>query len=257
MRGSGWRLAVIGLAASAMLGVPGTPGVAGDLCGPRSVSIGDATVTESAGLMNFTVFSSGCAGGTVKFQAVAGAAGYVAATAGIDFVATSGQLSWTAGDTGSKMISVSIIDGAGIEPDEGLTLNLHSSTGPAIVDDSGQGVVLDDDGPNSSLDFSEPFCGMEDCVACWIRVTLDRPVPFPVSVELATENGSATSGRDFVAVDTRVTFPAGVTLVQAQVRILDDAEPEPTENLFVSISRPSAGQIAVGRVAIFIIDNDG
>lgn len=258
MRGRGHRLAVVGLAASAVLGAPGTPAVAGDLCGPRSVSISDSTVAESDGLMNFTLLSSGCAGGTTNFQALAGAGGFAAATVGGDFVAASGQVSWAAGETATKTISVGILNDAAVEADEGLTLVLHSPSGLSIMDGSGQGVILDDDGPNSSLDLSisEPFCGTETCVSCWLKISLNRPATFPVSVRFATLDGTATGGTDFVAADTRVTIPAGATETRIQVPILDDAKPEPTQYFVVSISQPSAGQIATGQLTITIIDDD-
>ena len=257
MRGMGSRLVAIGLAAAAVLGAPSTPGVAAGVCAPRSVRIVDATKIEGAGLMNFTVLSNGCAGGTVQFQVLPGAGGYMPATAGADFHTGSGQIGWTSGEAGSKTIALFIVDDANFEPDEGLTVILQNPSGLSIVDDFGLGVIVDDEGPVVQVDsLSEPFCGMETCVSCRLRVVVDRPVPVDVSVEFATSNGTAESGKDFVAVKTLVTIPAGQTYVRIAVPILNDEKPEPTEYFFVSISQASVGHIAAGTVTAVITDDD-
>jgi len=255
MRGMGIRLVVIGLAVSAVLGVPVTPGVAAGVCAPRTVGISDVNTSEGAGTMFFTVSSSGCAAGTLEYQAVSGAAGYLAATAGVDFLPASGQIGWTHGEVGSKTITVFILNDATYEPDEGLTVSLQAISGLSVADGSGQGVIVDDEAPGLSLT-SEPHCPSEACL-CRLRVALDRPVPVDVSVQLATKEGTAESGTDFLGIKTQVIIAAGATQALITVPILNDIEPEPTEYFHASISQASVGHIAAGTVTVFILDDDG
>lgn len=254
MRFMGTRLAVIGVAALAAVGVPATSGATDDLCAPRTVSIGDATASEDSGVLKFKVFSSGCAGGSVQFKALSGAGGLAPAVAAVDFFPASGQIGWIAGEVATRTIAVPVNDDLAAEPDEGLTVVLHTPAGVSIMDSVGKGVIVDDEAPAVFL--SEPFCGMETCLTCWVRVGLDRPVPFDVRVRFVTHDGTAVSTTDYVAADTWVTIPARATQVQVAVPILDDRAPEPTEDLFASIAQASAGHVTAGRVTLVINDDD-
>jgi Calx-beta domain len=256
MRGLGSRLVVIGLAASAVLGVPATSAATGSLCGPRSVSATDVTASENADLMIFTVTGNGCAAGTVQFQVVSGAAPLAPANAPGDFLASSGQIGWTAGEVASKTIAVPLVDDFSYEPDEGLTLNLSAPVGLSIVDGSGRGVIIDDEAPGILVAMGEPLCQMETCPQCWVRVALDRPARIDVSVRVVTSGGTAQRATDYVPVDTRVTIPAGATQARIAVPFRNDTLAEPTEYIIVSIMQPSVGHITGGYVRALIEDDD-
>ncbi|MBX9748047.1 MAG: cellulase family glycosylhydrolase [Roseococcus sp.] len=109
-----------------------------------TLSIADAQVIEGdAGTkqMLFTVTLSRAAGSAVS---VAYATEAGTATAGSDFTATSGTLSFAAGET-SKTIAVNILGDATVEANEGFSLLLSSPSGATLLDGSALGTITNDD----------------------------------------------------------------------------------------------------------------
>jgi len=91
---------------------------------------------------------AGAAGTTVTLTVsrLAGSAGAVTvhystsngtATAGSDYVAKSGTLSWAGGNTDTKTITITILSDAVAESNEAFTVSLDSPTGGAIVGSNG------------------------------------------------------------------------------------------------------------------------
>ncbi len=254
MRGMARQLAVIGLTASAVLAVGGTPGVAGGICAPGTISVVDASVQEG-GMLNFTVTTAGCVEGTVQYEVASGASGYAAATAGGDFAEKSGQLSWRAGDTGGQFVSVTVHDDFQVELDEAVTLKLSAPVGLSISDDSGVGVIMDDDLELSLV--SEPFCPSEVCLSCRLRANTNAPVPADVTVRFATRSGTAVGGTDFVQTESSVVIPRGATSAQFSIPTINDTIPEDTEYFSVTLLGASSGRIGPhGTVIMTIVDDD-
>lgn len=77
---------------------------------------------------------------------VAWATGAGTATAGSDFVAASGTLTFAAGET-TKTIQVSAIGDATVEADETFTVTLSTPTGATLATATATGTVLNDDHP--------------------------------------------------------------------------------------------------------------
>jgi hypothetical protein len=91
-----------------------------------------------------------------------------------------------------------------------------------------------------------------------VTVTLSRPSVIPVVVHLATIDGTARAGIDYVGLDQDLTFVPGDPLTQTlTVMPLDDVSLEETENLEVVITAVSGCVIgAEDRVDIRILDDD-
>ena len=110
-----------------------------------TLSIADVVVTEgnAATTTTFTVTLSAAAAGavTVSYATADGTA-----TAGSDYTATSGTLSFAAGET-TKTITVAIAGDTVVEPDETFTVNLSAATGATIADAGALGTIVNDDGP--------------------------------------------------------------------------------------------------------------
>lgn len=120
-------------------------GVGGD----TQVSIGDVTITEgNAGTVQavFTVTRSDTNG---EFSVDFATLNDGTATAGSDFVSTSGTLFFTVGGAASQTISVTINGDTTSEPNESFTVflsNIVNTVGTAVRDDdSGVGTILNDD----------------------------------------------------------------------------------------------------------------
>jgi hypothetical protein len=72
------------------------------------------------------------------------------ATAGSDFVAASGTITFAPGQT-SRTILVQTPDDAILEPNETFVVNLSSPVGGVIVDNQGVGTIIDNDAPTTKF----------------------------------------------------------------------------------------------------------
>lgn len=88
------------------------------------------------------------------------------------------------------------------------------------------------------------------------HLTLDQPTSRDTSVRVHTVAGTADPGVDFVAVDTRVVFPVGVTSRSVSVRTRGDRHDEPTERLRLRLSVPHRMRIADATGLARIRDDD-
>jgi len=87
-------------------------------------------------------------------------------------------------------------------------------------------------------------------------LTLSRASDEQTSVQVRTVDGSATAGRDYPAVDRRVTIPAGETSATVQVPTTQDRLDETDETLALRLSEPSGLQIGNGDGPGTIVDDD-
>ena len=123
--------------------VVGTASVV-DNDGVAQLSIsGPATAAESAGTLTYTVSLSRATLSpvTVGYSTLGGSA-----SAGTDYLAASGVLSFDAGQT-SKTFTVDLVNDATVEPGEAFSLALSDAIGASIAVGSVQTTIQDDDTP--------------------------------------------------------------------------------------------------------------
>ncbi len=95
-----------------------------------------------------------------------------------------------------------------------------------------------------------------------VQFTLSMPRPWaaPVTVTVASADGSAEAGKDYVRLARRVTIPAGALTETVTVLIIDDEdhepEPESGETFTVAVSAPSVGHLGRSTATVTITDND-
>ena len=119
-----------------------------------NISIGDAAVVEGdAGSTNavFTVSLSAVSGEVVS---VSYATADGSATAGSDYVATSGTVTFPPGTT-SQPVSVPVLGDFAFEPNETFAVNLSSPLNGRIADGQGVGTIIDDDTIPTELTISK------------------------------------------------------------------------------------------------------
>ena len=122
--------------------VPAALTIPGPGADSSSLSVADAEATEEEdSTMDFLVTLAPAASDavTVDYATSDGTA-----TAGEDYAATSGTLTFQAGDT-TKTISVPIVDDAADDGGETFTLTLGNASGAALGDAEATGTILDDD----------------------------------------------------------------------------------------------------------------
>ena len=119
-----------------------TTALATQIQGPPGLTVADAEVQEAANAtLAFAVTLSRAPSGTVT---VGYATSDGTATAGSDYTATSGRLTFAAGET-EKTVSVPVLDDAHDEGSETLTLTLSNASGAHIADGSATGTINNTD----------------------------------------------------------------------------------------------------------------
>ena len=106
--------------------------------GPVGIAVADARVEEGAGaVLAFAVTLSRAASGTLTVDY---ATSDGTATAGSDYTAASGTLTFTAGES-SKTIGVTVLDDSHDEGEETLTLRLSNPSGGRLTDGKATGTI--------------------------------------------------------------------------------------------------------------------
>jgi len=221
------------------------------------------SVGESAGSVTLTVTRTGgsqdCA--VVGFETGNGT-GFLAATAGSDYTATSGIVQFNEGDSATKQITVPIINDTVGEADETFQVNLQSPGSSLLGNGTADVTILDNDGGFAGQ--IRVFSDGQDLEA---DGALGGPIIFQrysgsngaVSVDYTITSGTATAGSDFIATSGTITWAAGDTSnKQINVQIIDDTLEELDETYLVTISNPQGGAILGDptQVTQTIKDND-
>ena len=231
--------------------------------GGPTLSIGDVSITEGNSLSKQATF-------TVKLSAAsASAVTYSIATAngtavsGTDYVAKSlvGQ-SMPAGTT-SKTFTVGIKGDTVAEPDETFLVNLSSAVGATVADGQAIGTITNDDGggggtPTLSIADLSIAEGNSGTKVATFTVSLSAAAAGAVTYNIATANGTATSGSDYVANSlTSESIAAGATSKTFAVTINGDTTTEPDETFTVALSSVVGATLGDGSATGTISNDDG
>ena len=200
------------------------------------------------------------------------------ATAGQDYTATSGTLSWAAGDGGRKVILIPIRDDSLAEGSETVHLTLSAPTGGATLDGERSAAVLtileggrtgddDDQGGNNGSRPGTIKCderssqGIEGSGVARIAVERSGGERGAVSVHFQTADGSAKAGEDYTAVSGTLSWAAGDERTKIiEVPVLDDSVSEGNETVLLTLSDPTGGATvdpARGAATLNLLDDDG
>jgi hypothetical protein len=238
-----------------------------------TLAIADIAVTEgNAGSSNasFTATLSAAAASavTVNYATADGTA-----TAGSDYTATSGTLTFAAGET-TKTISVAVAGDSVVEPDETFTVALSTASGATLADASGQGTITNDDVvvapvvPTLTIgNVTVQEGGEARTVTATFTVTLSAPSASPVTVTVSTLNSAGfnegtakdNGDRDYGRKTEVLTFAPGVTSLPFVVTVFNDRVTErPRIEEFTVFLRDATGAtIERLRGQGKIVDDDG
>ncbi len=187
-----------------------------------SFTINDVTVNEAAGTATFTVTLNAVSGAsaTVDFATSDGTA-----TAGNDYTATSGTLTFAAGTT-SQTITVPILNDSLFENSESFQINLSNPTNATIADNLGIGTILDNGGGTGGTDNDTPTLSINNVSTmegadpyAIFTVSLSNPSTTSVTFDLALADVTANgAGTDYGAVgpgDLQVSTDGGLNWIDA------------------------------------------
>jgi hypothetical protein len=201
------------------------------------------TMAEDSVTASITVTRVGGSFGAVTVDYASSDA---SASAGADYTAVSGTLSFADGVT-SQTFTIDILDDAEYEGDETVNLNLSNPSGGAGLGAPASAVltIAEDEPipPAGSLQFSAPtYLVTEFGVVATIAVERVGGSVGTVSVDYASTDGTATAGEDHVAVDGSLVFTDGETSRTFGVEIINDSDTqEGNETLDLILSNPTGG----------------
>ena len=242
---------------NATLGTPATgTGTITDDDAPPALLISDTRVIEgNTGMatLNFTVGLTAPSGQTVTVQ-YASADGS-ATLASSDYMQASGTLTFAPGTSTTQLVAVQVVGDTMTEGNENLTVTLSSPVNATITRATGTGTIINDDGALPIIGISNGQTNEGGMVT--FTLVLSMPSATPVTVQYATQDGSATDGADYTAASGTVTFPAGQQMQQVMITTLQDGLDEANETFTVNLSSASGNaSIGVGTGTGTIIDND-
>ncbi|QLE58891.1 S-layer family protein [Nostoc sp. TCL26-01] len=217
-----------------------------------TLSINNITVTEgNTGTTNatFTVTLSAASTSavTVNYATANGTA-----TAGSDYTATTGTLTFNPGDT-SKTLTVAVTGDTTVEANETFFVNLSNATNATISDNQGIGTITNDDTATiPTLSINDITVVEGQTTQAVLTVTLSRTSSQAVTVNYATGSGTATANTDYTSRSGTLTFAANTTTATITVPILNDSLNEANESFNVGLFSPSNAtlQKATGIVTI-------
>lgn len=224
-----------------------------------TVSISNASIVEgNTGYtnMDFNVTLSQSANASIDYTT-----SDITATAGEDYNATNGTLTFTAGGVTSKTISVPIKGDTDFENNETFSVSLSNPVNLLLSTYSATGTIINDDNSTkptiqfqqsiyqTSENTSLPF---ESSSTMLISIVLSEAIDDNVTVQFITQDGSAigtsSGGKDYISQTGTVTIPAGETNATLPMYIIHDQAIELTETFTVRLSTPTpSNRIQLGQ----------
>jgi CSLREA domain-containing protein len=227
--------------------------------GMPSLVISDATVTEGDAGSNDLVFTVTLAGATAQSVTVHYATANGTASAGSDYAANSGMLTFPSGTT-TQQVHVAVIGDASVETNETLFVNLSGAVSATISDNQATGTIANDDSaaavPAISIGDVTLAEGNAGTATATFTVSLSMAATDAVSVQYATANGSATAGSDYAAASGTVHFAPGVTSQNITITVAGDVSVEPDETFTVALSNPTNATVADSQGTGVIVNDD-
>lgn len=207
-----------------------------------TISINDVTITEgNSGTTNAT-FTATLSASTTRDVSMSFSTAGNTATSGTDFVANSGTLTISAGQS-TGTITIQVNGDTLFENDESFFVNLSNATlsgnGGSLTfsDTQGTGTIQNDDSqPSLSINDVSATEGNSGTKNFVFTVTQSSASGLNTTVNFATANGTATAGSDYVANSGTVTISAGSTSATITVVVNGDTDVESDETFFVNLS---------------------
>jgi hypothetical protein len=222
-----------------------------------TLSLGDVTVDEAAGVVEFVVLASGATEQTVTVD-FATADG--SALAGADYTATALSAAEFDAVAGELRVQVPITDDATNEAAETFTGAITNPTGRGvtIATSSATATVVDDDAVTVSV--ADASVGETDTgtASAGVTVSLSEASAQDITVGYSTVEGSASAGSDYTATSGSVVLAAGALDAIILVDVLGDLTNEADETLTVTLDSVAGdgAVVADASAVLTILDND-
>ena len=240
--GNSWVTATI----AANDGASGTP----------TVSVSGVTIDEKVGAATFVLSLSQPSETNV---AVNFATADGTATAGADYIASSGTVGFAPGQT-TRSITVPIVDDSAAEPDEFFSLVLSTPSGLVIGNASAEARIVANDGANASTPIItiEPVVANE--VTGWVDVVVRLSAPSAQQVSVNYSDSTEVSAYRNDYIDSRsgtLVFAPGETAKTIRYGLIDDGDDEGPTYFMVDLASATNAVIGTPSAPVVIAANDG
>jgi len=228
----------------------------------NDVSLAEGNSGSTSFIFTVTLSSAGSLPVTVDYATADGSG-----TAGLDYQATAGRLTFAPGET-QKTITV-LVNGDTInEPDENFFVNLSNPNNAALTRSQGVGLIVNDDAPGIRLSAST-YTVNEDGVEAVLTVVRGGDQSQPATVDYATSDqagdapcslagGFASQRCDYEITMRTLHFAAGESTKTISIPIIDDTYVEGPESFNVTLSNPTGASLgSISTATVTIVDNDG
>lgn len=208
--------------------------VTGSANTPPSFAVGNAAGVTGGSPLVFTVTRSGTATTTLTVNY---ATSNGTASAGTDYTATSGTLTFLASET-SKTVSVATLT-APTAGTRTVLMNLSGASGGATIAtaQASGSVTFAGAPPTVAVAAAATVTGGSPLV---FPVTLSAPATATVTVNYATANGTAAAGTDYTATSGTLTFLSGEASKAVSVTTLNPATAG-TRTVLMNLSGATGG----------------
>ena len=162
------------------------------------------------------------------------------ATSGTDYTANTSALTFTGTAGETQTVTVATTDDTDVEDDETFTVGLtvSNTTHDVTASDTATGTITNDDtAPTVSAALTIADADADEGNALAFTVTLDNAVPDGFTVTPSFTDGTATSGTDYTANTSALTFTGTAGETQTvTVATSDDTDVEDDETFTVGLS---------------------
>jgi len=221
-----------------------------------AISVGDVTLLEGDSGTTAFAFTVSLSAESNMTVSVDFATSDGTATAGSDYAAGSGTLTFPIGETVQEVV-VAVNGDVIFENDEYFNVSLSAPVNGTIGDGLGVGTILNDEPPVEisidSLGISEGDSGSTDFV---FTISLSGLSELTTEVRYATSGGTATPGVDYGPGSGTLAFPPLTTTQGLTLQAAGDEDYEIDETFYVDLSLPVNGVLGVARGTGAILPDD-
>ncbi len=187
---------------------------------PAGVQVANTTVVVSGPATVDAVFTVTLATASDLPVSVNYATANGTATSGVNYLATSGTLTFAPGVT-SETVSVPVFGSDAPQPLQTFSLDLSSPVNSTIMTSTATATILNTvAGPNLTVNSVSVVLPTTGTATATFQVTLSAASGLPVTVNYATADETALAGTDYTATTGTLTFAPGQTVETVPVTIL-------------------------------------
>jgi hypothetical protein len=167
-------------------------------------------------------------------------------------------IDFDAGPNGQELeVAVVIVGDTVAEPDETFTVTVSDPSGRvAFSKPTSTITILDDEKPLCSIDDASFPEGDGGPTLHQLQAECDEPLTQDLHLQIATSDGTASDGQDYVGITGAASVAAGETTWAPEVQILGDTASEPDETFTYTVSDPAGTVLFLKNTATITITDD-